>query len=277
VTKTGGSGGGTIRFKSELDHGGNAGLANTAVKWLEPIHAKYDGLTYGDLYTLAGVTAIKEMGGPTIGWSSGRVDADEITVTPDGRLPNADSGPPLADKSDADHLRTVFNRMGFNDQEIVILSGAHAIGRCHENASGYSGPWTPTPTTFNNAYYTLLTSLKWIPKDWSGPPQYVDGSTGKLMMLPTDLVLLQDKSFMKWVGKIGVLSFPPVLYCLVLFVDALLICRACFLLNRTPDALIALQVDVYAKDGNRFEKDFSKAFQKLEELGTSNLTPTEWA
>lgn len=202
VSKTGGSGGGTIRFKSELMHGGNAGLENTAVKWVEAIHSKYAdaGLSYGDLYTLAGVTAIKELGGPTIEWSSGRVDADETTVTADGRLPNADSGPPLADKSDADHLRNIFYRMGFNDQEIVILSGAHALGRCHTEASGYDGPWTFTPTTFNNAYFTLLTSLKWVPKDWSGPPQYVDAGSGKLMMLPTDLVLLQDKSFMKWVS-----------------------------------------------------------------------------
>lgn len=72
------------------------------------------------------------MGGPTIPWSSGRVDAvDASAVTPDGRLPNADSGPPGADPSDAAHLRTIFNRMGFNDQEIVALSGAHALGRCH--------------------------------------------------------------------------------------------------------------------------------------------------
>ena len=83
------------------------------------------------------------MGGPTIGWSSGRSDQPSDFVTPDGRLPNADVGEPLADKSDADHLRTIFYRMGFNDQEIVALSGAHALGRCHENASGYSGPWTP--------------------------------------------------------------------------------------------------------------------------------------
>lgn len=100
--------------------------------------------------------------------------------------------------------------------------------------SGYDGPWTPTPTTFNNAYYTLLSSLNWIPKDWSGPPQYVDAPTGKLMMLPTDLVLLDDKSFLKW-------------------------------------------VKVYAKDGQKFDKDFAKTFQKLEELGTSGLIPTEWA
>lgn len=233
VSKTGGSGGGTIRFKDELAHGGNAGLADTAVTWMEPIHAKYDGLSYADLYTLGGVAAIKQMGGPTIGWRSGREDQPEEAITPDGRLPNADVGPPLADQSDADHLRTIFGRMGFNDQEIVILSGAHALGRCHESASGYAGPWTPTPTTFNNAYFTLLTSLKWIPKDWSGPPQYVDGATGKLMMLPTDYVLLDDKSFLKW-------------------------------------------VNVYAKDGSKFDKDFSKTFQKLEELGTKNLKPTEW-
>lgn len=73
---------------------------------------------------------------------------DPFGVTPDGRLPNADSGPPGADPSDAAHLRTIFNRMGFNDQEIVCLSGAHALGRCHPNASGYDGPWTATPTTF---------------------------------------------------------------------------------------------------------------------------------
>ena len=56
MSKTGGSGGGTIRFKEELDHGGNAGLEVTAVKWMEPIHAKYAdaGLSYADLYTLGG-------------------------------------------------------------------------------------------------------------------------------------------------------------------------------------------------------------------------------
>lgn len=56
MSKDGGSYGGTIRFKEELTHGGNAGLAVTAVPWLEPIHKKYQkaGLSYADLYTLAG-------------------------------------------------------------------------------------------------------------------------------------------------------------------------------------------------------------------------------
>lgn len=56
MKRDGGSGKGTIRFKEELDHGGNAGLGETAVTWLEPVHAKYAdaGLSYADLYTLAG-------------------------------------------------------------------------------------------------------------------------------------------------------------------------------------------------------------------------------
>ena len=56
MLKNGGSGGGTIRFKEELAHGGNAGLADTAVSWMDPIYAKYkdQGLSYADLYTLGG-------------------------------------------------------------------------------------------------------------------------------------------------------------------------------------------------------------------------------
>eukprot|EP00979_Chaetoceros_neogracilis_P010996 scaffold2640_cov256-Chaetoceros_neogracile.AAC.10 len=61
--------------------------------------------------------------------------------------------------------------MGFNDQEIVALSGAHALGRCHVNFSGYDGPWSPTPTIFNSLYYTLLLDVKWSQRDWDGPYQ----------------------------------------------------------------------------------------------------------
>jgi len=54
ISRTGGSGGGTIRFQEELDHKENVGLIQP-VKWLEKIKVKYgDGLSYADLYTLAG-------------------------------------------------------------------------------------------------------------------------------------------------------------------------------------------------------------------------------
>lgn len=49
--------------------------------------------------------------------------------TPDGRLPDGDKG--------SDHLRKIFNRQGFNDQEIVALSGAHALGVSFFQAIAY--------------------------------------------------------------------------------------------------------------------------------------------
>ena len=129
----------------------------------------------------------------------------------------------------ATHLREIFGRMGFNDQEIVALAGAHALGRCHADASGYVGPWTPTPTTFNNLYFSLLVNLKWEPNVVNEHAQFKDPS-GKLMMLPSDIVLIEDAKFRKY-------------------------------------------VDIYAKDQKKFFDDFAKAFQKLEELGTSGLYP----
>lgn len=83
---------------------------------LEPIKAQFPWITYADLWTLAGCVAIESMGGPHIPWRSGRADKDNGTYCPpDGRLPDASQG--------AAHIRTVFGRMGFNDQEMVALSG----------------------------------------------------------------------------------------------------------------------------------------------------------
>ena len=91
MSKTGGNGGGTIRFKEELAHGGNAGLDKMVAK-LEPIHAKFPDVSYADLYVLAGATAI-EAAGVKVPFKAGRVDAmDPSAVTPDGRLPDASKG-----------------------------------------------------------------------------------------------------------------------------------------------------------------------------------------
>ena len=133
----------TIRFREELAHGANAGLLE-ALTWLEPVKQRHPNVTYADLISFAGTVSIAAMGGPSVPWRSGRIDAlTPDAVTPDGRLPAADKGNPAAT---AAGLREVFGRMGFDDREIVALSGAHSLGRCHPEASGYVGPWTPTPT-----------------------------------------------------------------------------------------------------------------------------------
>lgn len=115
-TGTGGSNGATMRFDPEADHGANAGL-KVARDFLEPIKQQFPWITYSDLWTLAASCAIQEMGGPNIPWRPGRSDRDVSFCTPDGRLPDG--------SKEQNHLRAIFGRMGFNDQEIVALSGAH--------------------------------------------------------------------------------------------------------------------------------------------------------
>ena len=197
MTQTGGSSGGTIRFKEELAHGGNAGL-DKMVAALEPIKERNPKISYADMYAYAGKVAIEEMGGPTMEFKYGRVDEmDPSKVTPNGRLPDADKGDHAGPKT-TQGLRDVFYRMGFDDQEIVALSGAHALGRCHADASGYVGPWSSTPLLFNNSYYGLLKGLKWTENTKTKKFQYEDPS-GQLMMLPSDIVLLEDENFKKYV------------------------------------------------------------------------------
>ncbi|KAK0213236.1 heme peroxidase [Desarmillaria ectypa] len=188
-TKTGGSNYATMRFAPESLHGANAGL-NVARDIMEKVKAEFPWISYGDLWTLGGVCAIQEMAGPKIPWRPGRVDGIQAQATPDGRLPDASQG--------ADHLRHIFYRMGFNDQEIVALSGGHAVGRCHADRSGFDGPWTFSPTTLTNDFYKLLFEETWVWRKWGGPKQLQDKKTKSLMMLPTDYVLTQDKSFKKY-------------------------------------------------------------------------------
>jgi cytochrome c peroxidase len=111
---------------------------------------------------IKGVVAVQEMGGPSIPWRAGRVDASEEvggkSCTPDGRLPDA--------SKTHNALRDVFGRMGFNDQEIVALSGAHSTGRCHADRSGFEGPWSFSPITFSNMYFKLMLSEKWDKRNW---------------------------------------------------------------------------------------------------------------
>jgi len=190
-TNTGGSNGSTMRFGPEAGHGANRGL-EVARQVLEPIKKRHPNISYSDLWTLASVVAIEEMGGPQIPWRPGRVDhPDESHCPPDGRLPDAAQG--------HEHVRDIFYRMGFNDQEIVALVGAHALGRCHVDRSGFDGPWTRSPITFSNAYFRELKENTWTKRNWNGPVQYQD-QTGDLMMLPADMALLWDPNFRKYVN-----------------------------------------------------------------------------
>ncbi|KAK3806711.1 MAG: heme peroxidase [Benniella sp.] len=189
-TKDGGSFHATMRYKPEAGHGANAGLG-IARERLNRVKDQFPSISYGDLWTLAGVVAIQEMGGPTINWRAGRIDGEEGKCPPDGRLPDAA-------RPDGQHSRDVFYKMGFNDQEIVALLGAHALGRCHTDRSGFEGPWTASPTVFTNDFYTELLGRNWVERKWNGPKQFQDKESRSLMMLPADMAMMKDKEFRKW-------------------------------------------------------------------------------
>jgi len=217
-TGTGGSCGAGMRFNLEANDGANAGL-HTARSFLEPIKQQFPEISYSDLWILAGNVAWEEMGCSAIPFTPGRKDSSgEESCPENGRLPDAALG--------AQHVRDIFGRMGFNDQEMVaLIGGGHAVGRCHPTSSGFWGPWTRAPTSFSNEYFRELLDNTWTKKTthngepWTGPEQFED-PTGDIMMLPTDMAFRSDPEFNKW-------------------------CQ------------------VYKNDYSRFEKDFISAWVKL--------------
>lgn len=256
-TGTGGSNGATMRFAPEGDHGANAGLKH-ARDFLQPVKGrftipaeiqeivlkarteKFPWITYSDLWTLAGVCAMQEMQGPIIPWRPGRTDRDVSFCTPDGRLPDASKG--------QDHIRAIFGRMGFDDREMVALSGAHALGRCHPDRSGFDGPWDFSPTVMTNEYFVLLMNEKWSWRKWNGPKQYSDESSKTLVMLPTDMQVPR----------------------LRLFTSQLTCSRALI-----KDKDFKKHVERYAKDSQVFFKEFSDVMVKLLELGVPFVSKPE--
>lgn len=209
--ESGGSNGATMRFSPEKDDPDNAGL-EWARHFLEPIKKMHPVISYADLWTLAGVVAVETMGGNKVSWNPGRADKNDeecglyrtdskfedsftknFIVPEPGLLPMA--------SGNYGHVRAVFQRMGFTDQETVALIGSHCVGKCHYKRSGYEGQWTETPTIFCNSYFKSLLERDWKLSTINGIQQHRDPNDeeGKLLMLTTDLALLKDAKYRAFV------------------------------------------------------------------------------
>ncbi|XP_057545146.1 L-ascorbate peroxidase 5, peroxisomal-like isoform X2 [Amaranthus tricolor] len=167
--KTGGPNG---SIRGELNNPANNGI-KVAVDFCEQVKAKHPKVSYADLYQLAGIIAVEVTGGPIIPFVPGRQDARNQQDR--GALPNPNG--------DAKHLRDIFHRMGLNDRDIVVLSGAHTLGRANKDRSGFDGSFTENPLKFDNSYFVNLQK-----EDKPG-----------LVKFPTDKVLLQDPAFRRYV------------------------------------------------------------------------------
>ena len=63
------------------------------------------------------------------------------------------------------------------------------------------GPQVLKMHKFDNTFFVLLSNLGAIPADFEGGFHYVDAVKGKLClkMIPSDVTLLRDERFSKWV------------------------------------------------------------------------------
>ncbi|DBA66373.1 TPA: putative L-ascorbate peroxidase 7, chloroplastic [Trebouxia sp. C0005] len=251
---------GSVRFKPECDHAANAGglqlwwrkqphlpftrlyFASATspcvcccvgvinlVHMINEIKEHHPQVSFADTFQLASALSIEEAGGPKIPLRFGRVDVGEQTgCAKEGRLPGGGGPYPDGAPDAATHLRNVFHRMGLNDQEIVVLSGAHTLGRAYPSRSGFGkdktkytdkavaegatvggSSWTKEWLKFDNSYF-------------KGLKQQDDEH---LLVLETDGVLMTDPKFKPWAIK-------------------------------------------YAEDEKLFFEDYAKAQVKLSELGS---------
>ncbi|GLC36642.1 hypothetical protein PLESTM_000484300 [Pleodorina starrii] len=211
---------GSIRFKPEIDHAANKGLA-IALGILAPIKKKYPDVSYADLFQMASAVAVEAAGGPKIPMRYGRKDASgPEQCAPDGRLPGA--AHPFADGSvsPAEHLRRVFYRMGLEDRDIVVLSGGHTLGRARPERSGFgehstkytavgpgastaspSGspdrPVTPKPVGQLGSSWTV----NWLEFDNSYFREIKSKRDAELLVLPTDACIFEDEAFRPYAEK----------------------------------------------------------------------------
>jgi len=169
----------------------------------------------------------------------------------------------------------MMGRLGFANQEVAALLGAHSLGRALMQDSGYQGQWTTRGNTLSNEYYKTLLGYTWYQTGLpNGRTQYQTDQAPNFM-LDTDVSLVwvnedpnndqclagnDGGSFWSTYsgGSQGARLGPHSgnsRWCAV---------RSDFASN----------ILTYAQDNDKWLWDFGLAVQKLSEFGNSNLRPT---
>lgn len=280
----GGCDGGRQRFDPEQSWEDNTNL-DKARQLLWPIKEKYGlALSWGDLFTLAGTTAIQDMGGPVIGFCAGRMDdPDGSASTPLGPTtiqeetypcevngncsyplgattigliyvnPEGPMGKPIPEQS-APQVRDTFNRMGMNDTETVaLIGGGHAFGKAHgacplgAGPNPHEDPENPWPGNCGTG---------------KGNDTYTSGFEGSWTLTPTNFSNYFFKNLLEydWIPYIGPgghyqwkpnMTNPPNIMMLTSDISLLY------------DPTYLQLVQLYANNFDEFSTQFAAAWYKL--------------
>jgi catalase-peroxidase len=245
------------------------------------------GLSWGDLITLAGTTAIEDMGGPVLGFCGGRIDdhngADSLPLGPSdvqqavapcdvngncteplgsttvGLIyvnPEGPMGNPIPEES-APQIRDTFGRMGMNDTETVaLIGGGHAFGKTHgacplgAGPNPHEDPANPWPGNCGSGV---------------GNDTYTSGFEGPWTTSPTVwsnqyFHNLLDYDWEKYIGPGGHWQWGPVSVNGSEVPEIMMMTSDVSLLT-DPEYLALVQF--YADNMEEFERQFSHAWYKL--------------
>eukprot|EP01084_Bolivina_argentea_P120405 213415_1 len=86
--------------------------------------------------------------------------------------------------------------LGYTDEEIVTIIGAHTLGRTNSGISGYSSyPWVQSregPDQLNNLYYKNLLTVNWVNQQSAkGKWEWADNQQ-QVLMMNSDMCLILD-------------------------------------------------------------------------------------
>lgn len=203
---------GSIRF--ELTRNESIGPSlRQALQFIEEIVGKCQ-VSWADAIAVSGAAVVEALGGPKIDVPTGRRDVtmeDAENRLPDGSLTSGT-------------IRDYFRQLGFSDEELVALLGAHTIGRwtsllgvqpacmaeeglkfwiCSRE-QGRRLPFTSRPTLFNNDYFKDVLEFERrqkMPRPTKRYKDRADGGLPALYLLPSDIGLLYDAALHRQVEK----------------------------------------------------------------------------
>eukprot|EP00238_Polyblepharides_amylifera_P000501 CAMPEP_0196572712 /NCGR_PEP_ID=MMETSP1081-20130531/2704_1 /TAXON_ID=36882 /ORGANISM="Pyramimonas amylifera, Strain CCMP720" /LENGTH=376 /DNA_ID=CAMNT_0041890119 /DNA_START=187 /DNA_END=1317 /DNA_ORIENTATION=+ len=204
-------------------------------------------MSQADFWALAGIVAARKgsmQGGQmlTTKFRYGRVDC---ATSPDTKVEDVYPDAHADARTTLGYWQTYF---GFTYPETTALLGAHSLGKCHKDGSGFDGPWTSNKDSLDNTYYRdmMNSHLQWRQQRVDADHvQWVHGDSSTGMMLNADMALLKD-----------IKPDPQVSNCAY---------AEC---GKSPTAGI---VETFANDNSLFVREFSSVFQKMIEHGYSNL------